>query len=206
VLKSYPRTFLTNARIRNSLIKRVLTLNDGMPAVRSVKEHSIESRTKGSRRFFAGIVALTLVLILVTAVPVYSQTVSVRILVGVSPNCERGDPNCEVTETSASFSGLSSISYTFFGVGYTTLLHSTTTTILPTATNASSGEVSGHTTYTITAEGSLYYLRTTANTTAGPIQYGCVFVVPNGVSGEIGAVGYYTFLLKDGTSLRVSTC
>ena len=162
-----------------------------------------ERRKSPHRRLYIVLLASSLLLVFFIAAPVYPQTLQPNVFVGLSPNCQ-GLLNCQVTSTSITLEGHSSISYALLGFGYPTTYHTTTTLVLPTTTNASTGSVKGHTAYTITVNGGLDSLRTVANTTAGPFQYGCVFLQPQG-SIETGTV-YTTFFLENGTTVRLSNC
>ncbi len=168
-------------------------------------DNKTEDASRRHTRLYFAVVAVSIILVFLILVPVYPQTIGVRVFVGLSPNCN-DTRNCSVTDTGIWFNGYSSVAYALFGLGYSTIPFSTTMLTLPTETNASTGAVSGHTTYKITAEGSLDSLKAVANTTAGPVQYGCVFAIPNVVAGEISGIPYSTFLLSDGTSFRASTC
>ena len=128
------------------------------------------------------------------------------LFVGRSPNC--GSPiDCEVDQAGVTLRGYGSASHVLFGIGFPTLYYTTSTVVLATATNASTGQVLGHTAYTITLDGGLDTLRAEANTTAGVVRYGCAYLIPNDGAAEVTThPSYTTFAFADGTVVRYSNC
>ncbi len=154
------------------------------------------------RRLYVGLSVLALLLLIFFAAPVYPQSLQAGIFIGRSPNCAAADPTCGVTTTGMLMTGYSSPSYALLGIGYPTTYHSTTTLVLPTTTLLQPG----YTAYTITVNGAPDLLNTIANSTAGPVRYGCVSLIPAGVTMEVPGPELETFTLANGTTVQVSEC
>jgi len=155
------------------------------------------------------IIAIAVILVLFFLPPVVPVSTQSGLFIGRSPNCtSSADVNCEVNQTGVTLQGYGSASYVLFGIGVPTFYFTTTTIVLATETNASTGQVFGHTAYTITVNGGLDTLRAEANTTAGTISYGCAYVIPNvdGAANITVLPSYTTYAYADGTTVQFSNC
>jgi hypothetical protein len=154
------------------------------------------------------LVVLALILIVFFILPVVPVTSGNGLFVGRSPNCKSSaDAGCGVTQTGVTLQGYASASYALFGVGFPTYYFTTTTIILPTEENAPTGQVFGHTAYTLTVSGSLDTLRAEANTTSGTVRYGCAYLIPNEVVRNLTThPSYTTFVFYDGTMVQFANC
>jgi hypothetical protein len=152
------------------------------------------------------IITIAVIFVLFFLLPVVPVSTQIGLFVGRSPNCA-SSADCEVNQTGVTLQGYGSASYVLFGIGVPTFYFTTTTVVLATETNASTGQFFGHTAYTITVNGGLDTLRAEANTTAGTISYGCVYVTPNDGAANITVLpSYTTYAYADGTTVQFSNC
>ena len=166
------------------------------------------SRAGATRRRYVA-VALTVILVLffiLAAVPVTAQR---GLFVGRSPNRKTpADLNCGVNLTTVTVRGYGTGSYAFLGVGAPAFYFTTTAVVPATETNASTGQAFGHTAYTITVDGGLGTLRAEANTTSGPVRYGCAYLIPEDGAPDATTIHptYTAIAFADGTVVRFYNC
>jgi len=158
------------------------------------------------RRSHHVVIAIVVILILFFLLPIVPVSTQIGLFIGKSPNCT-SSADCEVNQSGVTLQGYGSASYVLFGVGVPTSYSTTATVVLATETNASTGQVLGHTAYTITVKGGLDTLQAVANTTAGTVRYGCAYVIPNdGAAGITTHPSYTSYSFADGTVVQYSNC